>query len=89
MILGKHRLVRQQFNYFDSHRDKYTADYHGQWLVFYRFRVHSHHDSFTEAAREAHKHFKPGTFLIQECLAQHEVKPIIVHGHKTYTPVGD
>ena len=68
-------MLEKEFKYFKDHQDELVKKFKGKYLVIVGQEVVGAYDTEIDAYVEAKKHYKPGSFLIQQCLP----------GESTYT----
>ncbi len=63
-----------QYRYFVKHRDELVKKYYKRFVVIANENVAGTYLTFREALYAAADKYKPGTFVIQECLPENEEK---------------
>jgi len=66
-------MLEKEFQYFKENQDTLVNKYKGKVLVIVGQEVVGQYDTEINAYFDSLKKFKPGEFLIQECLSGKEV----------------
>lgn len=64
--------LKREFDYYVAHQSELVKKYAGRFIVIIGEEVVGDYDSIVEAVVDCDKRFKPGTFMIQECLPGEE-----------------
>lgn len=65
-------MLEKEFQYYVSHQNELAEHHNGKFLVIIGENVISEFDSFEAALKDSVKKYEPGTFLIQQCLAEED-----------------
>lgn len=63
------KLLDRNFHWFKEHYDEFCEKYDKKFVIVKNCRIVDYDKTFPDALRRAEfKGFKPGTYLVQECL---------------------
>ena len=63
------KLLDRNFHWFKEHYDEFCEKYDKKFVIVKNCRIVDYDKTFSDALRRAEfKGFKPGTYLVQECL---------------------
>ena len=63
--------------YFRKHQEKFAEEHHDQFVLIHDGKVGGFYDSQIDAYASGKKQFKPGSFLIRQCVKHDEEVPAI------------
>lgn len=71
--------LEECFDYFEKNREEFATTHHGQYVVISGGKPVSFHPTFVAGVLKARKKFKPGCFIVAECVFKHEEVPAVFH----------
>jgi hypothetical protein len=72
-------MLDKEFQYFLDHQGDLVKEHSGKFVVIKDHEILGFFDTLLEAYSETSKKHKPGTFLIQQCIAGPEAYTQVFH----------
>ncbi len=64
----------KEYFWFKAHEEELLLRYFGRYLLIKDEKVVGDYDTRRLASIEAHKHFKPGTYIIHQCVKKEPLR---------------
>ncbi|MCY4259265.1 MAG: hypothetical protein OXC91_03250 [Rhodobacteraceae bacterium] len=69
----------QLLDYFKENQEDFARDHYGKYVVIHNQSVEGFYDNQLDAFTEAKERFRPGDFLIRQCIRPDEETVAVFH----------